>query len=75
MADTPTELGKDRTPFPKIFCETLVPGDINRCSMEREGGIVVKNKFKKCYIHYSPLVDPRNRKVVRSLAKEARLLC
>ena len=51
MVDTLTELGKNRTPFPKIFCETLVPGDINRCSMEREGGIVVKNKFRKCYIH------------------------
>lgn len=52
MVDTLTEIGKDRTVFPKIFCETLVPRDINRCSIGGGGGgeTVVKNKFRKCYM-------------------------
>lgn len=42
------EIRKNRTVFTKVFCETLVPGDINRCPMEKKR--VVKNKFRKCYI-------------------------
>lgn len=33
MVDTLTEIGENTTEFPKVLCETLVPRDINRCSM------------------------------------------